>query len=627
VSLVGNKNTHAYDRLIDDYNVYGVPTVWWDGGNDVDVGAGSVGGAEITYTASIVNCGARVVPDLDIDLSVDWLGNATMDIDVLVQNNETGIYKGHIRVYVTENASSMGWNDTWGYPYTFAFLDYAFNEPIQIMGTDTWERSTTWDGNEHNDGYGHDFGGITLDNITVIAAVFNAEWHQGYSDPPYNNYPFDAYWVDEAAGAWINQAPNVPSEPYPEDAAAYVDIDADLFWTGGDPNSQDTVTYDVYFGTTDPPPQVAWELSDTSYDPGTMILGTAYYWQIVAFDNHDTSTIGPVWSFTADDNCPEVYNPDQEDADGDAVGDSCDTCTDTDGDGYGNPGFPENTCEVDNCPFVFNPDQEDSDGDLIGDSCDACPEHPANDCCNPIGSNLPPIVSSPEADTVAPGEPPFEYVATATDPNCDGTELELSIQDYPSWCTVTEDTISGAAECDYVDTSFKVIVSDGDLADTLEVTLVIDRSNVPPSITPVGDTVPVAFLEGFAYYPTIVDPDDDVHAITYLEYPHWCSVQNDSVTGTAPDTVFVEALTVVAQDYCNADTLSFLVRTYSRGDANGDGNIDIADVMHLINYLFIQGSPPNPMTAGDANCDQVVDVADVMYLINYLFIEGSPPGC
>jgi hypothetical protein len=91
--------------------------------------------------------------------------------------------------------------------------------------------------------------------------------------------------------------------------------------------------------------------------------------------------------------------------------------------------------------------------------------------------------------------------------------------------------------------------------------------------------------------------------------------------------VFVEALAVVAQDYCNADTLSFLVRTYSRGDANGDGNIDVADVMHLINYLFIQGSTPNPMTAGDANCDQVVDIADVMYLINYLFIEGSPPGC
>jgi parallel beta-helix repeat protein len=64
---------------------------------------------------------------------------------------------------------------------------------------------------------------------------------------------------------------------------------------------------------------------------------------------------------------------------------------------------------------------------------------------------------------------------------------------------------------------------------------------------------------------------------------------------------------------------------YLRGDTNGDGVIDIADVMYLINHLFIGGSPPQPMEAGDCNCDEVVDVADVMYLINYLFIGGSPP--
>ncbi|MCK4224735.1 MAG: choice-of-anchor J domain-containing protein [candidate division Zixibacteria bacterium] len=328
-----------------------------------------------------------------------------------------------------------------------------------------------------------------------------------------------------------------------------------------------------------------------------------------------------------DDNCPYIYNPDQADADNDSIGDSCDVCTDTDGDGYGNPGFPANTCDIDNCPYVYNPDQEDYDGDGVGDSCDICPYHPDDDCCNPIGSNLPPEITSPEADTATPGKPPFVYVATAIDPNCDGTELELSYEDYPSWCTVTGDTITGAAECDYADTSFKVIVSDGDLADTLEVTLVIDHSNVPPSITPIGDTVFVPFLESFIYYPTVVDPDDTTHLITYLEYPHWCWVQNDSVIGTAPDTIFLEALTVTAQDYCNADTLSFMVRTYLCGDVNADAVIDIGDVVYVVNYLYKNGPDPDPLEAGDANCDGIIDLGDVVYLINYLFKGGPEPGC
>ena len=66
---------------------------------------------------------------------------------------------------------------------------------------------------------------------------------------------------------------------------------------------------------------------------------------------------------------------------------------------------------------------------------------------------------------------------------------------------------------------------------------------------------------------------------------------------------------------------------YIRGDANGDGLIDIADVVYLINYLFINGPAPDPLWVGDANCDEVVNIADVIHLVNYLFIDGPPPGC
>jgi hypothetical protein len=66
---------------------------------------------------------------------------------------------------------------------------------------------------------------------------------------------------------------------------------------------------------------------------------------------------------------------------------------------------------------------------------------------------------------------------------------------------------------------------------------------------------------------------------------------------------------------------------FIRGDANGDGVINIADVVYLINYLFAHGSAPQPFEAGDANSDGKINSADVVYLINYLFAHGSPPGC
>jgi hypothetical protein len=67
------------------------------------------------------------------------------------------------------------------------------------------------------------------------------------------------------------------------------------------------------------------------------------------------------------------------------------------------------------------------------------------------------------------------------------------------------------------------------------------------------------------------------------------------------------------------------VSIYVRGDCNGDGVINSADVVYLINYLFIGGLAPVPLEAGDVNGDGKVDVVDIVYLINYLFIGGPPP--
>ncbi len=132
-----------------------------------------------------------------------------------------------------------------------------------------------------------------------------------------------------------NDPPNTPSNPDPYDGETDVDLNADLSWTGGDPNG-DTVTYDVYFGTSSPPPKVVSNQSSTSYDPGTMGYGTTYYWRIKAIDEYGASTLGPIWDFTTEVNNPPNTPSNPSPANG-ATGVSLDadlswTCSDPDGD-------------------------------------------------------------------------------------------------------------------------------------------------------------------------------------------------------------------------------------------------------------------------------------------------------
>ena len=175
---------------------------------------------------------------------------------------------------------------------------------------------------------------------------------------------------------------------------------------------------------------------------------------------------------------------------------------------------------------------------------------------------------------------------------------------------------------------------DPSLADSQIVAIeVITSGNHPPVFGPIPDQT-VNALDTLDLLLIAVDPEGDPIAITYVDTLPTGMIFADSGGGVASlfwVPIYAQGgdhivTLVAADDSLLTDTLrvNITVRTYIRGDANGDGNLNGIDVIYLVSY-FKGGPPPNPMEAGDANADGITNGLDVIYLVAYFKGTGPPP--
>jgi hypothetical protein len=104
----------------------------------------------------------------------------------------------------------------------------------------------------------------------------------------------------------------------------------------------------------------------------------------------------------------------------------------------------------------------------------------------------------------------------------------------------------------------------------------------------------------------------------------------EPVSGTTGDSCVYDTSLVAVLDTTvvriNNGALT-VAREFICGDANDDVAVNLLDATFLVNYLYRDGLPPEPIEAGDVDNSGGLNLFDATYLIDYLYKEGPAPTC
>ena len=149
---------------------------------------------------------------------------------------------------------------------------------------------------------------------------------------------------------------------------------------------------------------------------------------------------------------------------------------------------------------------------------------------NVTSVNDPPVITSAAAAS-ATEDVAFKYTATATD--VEDSTISWAFDLLPAWFSAQADSAYGTPLEGDVDTSFRVIASDGSLSDTLIVAVTVTPVNDPPVITSVDSTGTVEDIY-FKYTATAADPEDSTLSWIFDELPAPGSLPMPTVSSARP---------------------------------------------------------------------------------------------
>jgi hypothetical protein len=133
---------------------------------------------------------------------------------------------------------------------------------------------------------------IALEKNTAYYWRIKATDSKGLSSDYSATYKF--YTSGDAV---VNHLPFSPEIVEPAINTVLSTTTAALKWNATDVDATDVLSYDVYFGTTNPPTEKIVDNASLKTKDVTLEATKEYFWKVVVKDNKGGETVGQVWKF------------------------------------------------------------------------------------------------------------------------------------------------------------------------------------------------------------------------------------------------------------------------------------------------------------------------------------------